>query len=167
MASVPGTLAPASVPPCATQLMGLSSADSPEDPGGSWGPPLQPENPPRKEAEGQPCMNRVTRDGHMGSPGWAAQEGRLWYGPLEPGWARPTPMPGWAWSGTLHSLVFNFFLPFFFSFNLKRQGRGQGGGLGREQQQEHLSLSPSLAGWRLIQVGAQGPPSCQAHYSCP
>lgn len=43
---------------------------------------------------------------------------------------RPAPVPGWAWSGTLHSLVFKllFFFGLFFSFNLKRRGQGQGRG---------------------------------------
>lgn len=99
--------------------MGLSSADSPEDPGGGWGTLPSTQDPPQKEAKGQPCINRVTRrDGHIESPGWATRGGRLWYGPLEPIWAQTHTVPGWAWSGTLHSLVFKlFFFAFFFFFS--------------------------------------------------
>lgn len=133
--------------------MGLSSADSPEDPGRGLGaPPFPPENPPRKEAEGQPCIHRVTRDGRMGSPGRAARGGRLWYGPLEPGWAQAHTharlglVRHFTFTGFFF-VCFFFFLPFF-SFNLKRQGRGRGGGLGREQQQGYFSLPVRQAGDR-------------------
>lgn len=79
---------------------------------------------------------------------------------------RLAPVPGWAWSGTLHSLVFKLFfffgLFFFFSFNLKRRGQGQGRGLGREQQQGYLPSSPGPAGWRPHQVGAPARPTTPA-----
>lgn len=61
-------------------------------------------------------MNRVTRqDGHMGSPGRATQGGRLWYGPLEPGWAQAHTR---ARLGLVQHFTFTGFLFFAFFFFL-------------------------------------------------
>lgn len=75
--------------------------------------------------------------GLLGEPVMVGGQTLVWPRGSLPGYRpRPTPLPGWAWSGTLHSLVFKFFFSFlFFSLNLKRRGGDEGEGLAREQQQ--------------------------------
>lgn len=57
--------------------------------------------------------------GLLGEPAMVGGQTLVWPRGSLPGYRpRPTPLPGWAWSGTLHSLVFKFFFFFLFYFFL-------------------------------------------------
>lgn len=118
--------------PHVRQMTGLSSADSPEDPGRDWRTlPSHLRPPPQREAEGQPCKNRVTgQDGHMGFLG-RPPEGAD-FGMARGAWLDTGPHPCQAGPGPalyIHwFLNYYYFFGLFFSFNLKRRGQGQGRG---------------------------------------